>query len=726
MSRSQSRLALQDLFKPNDGTNQSTSAPEKGSDSTLDPRPPLERAPSDERAGTLDRIKPKKARKSWLRQFYIVRSRTLELLRKLLRLPTLRWLDIRRVVKATFGFMLATALLTITAFSVWLSTACYFIPLGYIFSQPARPIGAQIEQTVMLIIAIILGFAWDILLNTCLYFSQNPDGSRKLPDGIIMGLFLFVGMFYSALIRAYYVRLGPSIIVFSLSIIFSCTRDAATSAANILAPTSSAVALVGGVVMALIVNVLVWPETASQSVARSLGESLLHVHHLLNLTTKSFLLDVPTLATITPTEFKNAETQQRESLRRLEATMREAQYEVTYGRFSPTSYRSLVHSIVLLSRSLHALALVVENEKWLLLDAEHSTMHHAGTNQFSTSFGPTEPSKIRDERLQRTVLSDRQARDSVPLTGSLTVDRIREYNANSWRSLIPSSVVLDILPAKMVSKGNREMLLVLLSKVRFPLQNLINVCAAVLDKCMYDLCQADMNIRDPIHWMFQDLENEAENEELAESPDAPKAEAATPMRQRRYSITEETGKLRDFRPQDILSLSQEQIKLLMDYAIRTFKDREQSIIRKLSRDKDTSYTEEVIIRYEKVVCALITNTFIQMLLMSSFIVRLIEIALRIKDLSVEVHRMDTNNSKKKRIWLPSISLKWLNAPVLSKKHGDADIFGCQCFFRVMLCRKVKQMLTGFFNRSRAVKQCRDGIYYEKAEKHYIAKTETTT
>ncbi|KAF9321536.1 hypothetical protein BG003_001267 [Podila horticola] len=121
-----------------------------------------------------------------------------------------------------------------------------------------------------------------------------------------------------------------------------------------------------GVGITLMVSIICWPETASEELGRALNESMDTSRALLNLSTRSFLLNHKTIA-LPKSALEKAQAEVREAQKKLYNAYREARYEVTYSMRNPADYKEVRAVVSALMRHLASMSLVVQNERLLML-----------------------------------------------------------------------------------------------------------------------------------------------------------------------------------------------------------------------------------------------------------------------------------------------------------------------------------------------------------------------
>ncbi|KAF9966428.1 hypothetical protein BGZ70_002358 [Mortierella alpina] len=198
-----------------------------------------------------------------------------------------------------------------------------------------------------------------------------PQIARILAEGnnaawTISAAWFFVGVWIMTLYKTRYAKLNCSFIIYTIAGIFALTKGQKSTVYsfndfwNLMGP------MMLGIAICLIVSILFWPETASEGLGRALNESLDTSRALLNLSTRSFLLNHKTIA-LPKSAIEKAQSEVRMAQKKLYSAYREARYEVTYAMTNPADYKEVRVIVSALMRHLGSMSLVVQNERLLML-----------------------------------------------------------------------------------------------------------------------------------------------------------------------------------------------------------------------------------------------------------------------------------------------------------------------------------------------------------------------
>ncbi|KAF9128659.1 hypothetical protein BGX30_014239 [Mortierella sp. GBA39] len=234
-----------------------------------------------------------------------------------------------RVLKRHLRFMVAlylsSSLTLIRPVANFLGAMPFLANITVVFMHPARTVGSQLEA------------AW-----------------------------FFVGIWIMTALKARYAKLTCTFLVFTIANIFGYSKTNDNVKFNVHAYWTLIGPIMIGVGICLIVSIVFWPETASEGLGRALSESLDTSRALLNLSTRSFLLNHKTIA-LPKSVIENAQTEVRNAQKKLFTAYREARYEVTFATTDPADYKEVRVVVSALMRHLGSMSLVVQNERLLML-----------------------------------------------------------------------------------------------------------------------------------------------------------------------------------------------------------------------------------------------------------------------------------------------------------------------------------------------------------------------
>ncbi|KAG0260563.1 hypothetical protein DFQ27_003461 [Actinomortierella ambigua] len=275
---------------------------------------------------------------------------------------------IKRHLKFAAAFYLTSLLALIPHVATALGPTPYLANVTVVFMHPARTVGSMLEATFFSVIGAILAALWII---PCEIAVAKYNRSYMTPDGdsaawAIEAAWFFLGVWAMTTAKSRYAKLNCASIMFTIAGIFAFTKNTKAITFN----PNFFLSLIGpmtiGVFVSLAVCIVFWPETASQGLGRAFNESLDSSRELLNLCTRSFLLNHKAIA-LPKSALEKAQAEVRQAQKKLYNAYRETRYEVTYSRADPADYKEVRLMVAAMMRHLGSMSLVVQNERLLLL-----------------------------------------------------------------------------------------------------------------------------------------------------------------------------------------------------------------------------------------------------------------------------------------------------------------------------------------------------------------------
>ncbi|KAF9903350.1 hypothetical protein EC991_003889 [Linnemannia zychae] len=307
-----------------------------------------------------------------------------------------------------------------------------------VFMHPARTVGSQLEVTLFSIIGAILATAWIIPCQVSVaaynrqFFAKHgtldADGHMSW---LIEAVWFFFGIWIMTALKARYAKLTYTFLFFTIANIFGYSKTNDNVKFNIHAYWNLVGPMLIGVGICLLVSIVFWPETASEGLGRALNESLDTSRALLNLSTRSFLLNHKTIA-LPKSVIENAQKEVRDAQKKLFSAYREARYEVTFATTDPADYKEVRVVVSALMRHLGSMSLVVQNERLLMLghpDRENDDLE-TDSEEESDLAGSGETSSDTDHSVSDTDTDIRGSWDQGSTSGKSTAS---DYMAGDRR-----------------------------------------------------------------------------------------------------------------------------------------------------------------------------------------------------------------------------------------------------------------------------------------------------
>ena len=176
-----------------------------------------------------------------------------------------------KLSKTFLAFFIAYVLCLVPDVRDWLGQHHYIMAVSVILNHPARTFGSQVDGTILTSVGTALGVAWGVvglLLSTSTLAASAGYGG-------ILALFLLLFIAGVAWIRAFFVRFYQAVLSAGITIIY--TTLAETDSKSILWPKlfSYPIPWLFGQAIALLVNVLVFPDAGARPLAVLLHQSLM-------------------------------------------------------------------------------------------------------------------------------------------------------------------------------------------------------------------------------------------------------------------------------------------------------------------------------------------------------------------------------------------------------------------------------------------------------------------
>lgn len=174
---------------------------------------------------------------------------------------------IRRILKCSIAFFISTLFSTIYPVAIALGTAPYITCTGCLFCHPGRTMGAQIDATFTAALgaafAIVYGLAG--VSAATAYNASHPD---SYAGAGINCMFLVIGVFGAQLIRQKFTKLAFFGLQFIIVQLFTLTVGVGYKEIPFSLSSDLGLGLIIGNFVSLFVNLILWPETAVDSLGK--------------------------------------------------------------------------------------------------------------------------------------------------------------------------------------------------------------------------------------------------------------------------------------------------------------------------------------------------------------------------------------------------------------------------------------------------------------------------
>ncbi|CAM1506421.1 Fc.00g060620.m01.CDS01 [Cosmosporella sp. VM-42] len=285
-----------------------------------------------------------------------------------------------RLLKSFLGFFIAYVLCLIPAVRNWLGRYDYVMVISTILNHPARTFGSQVDGAVFTIIGTAAGLAWGViglLLSTSTLSASTGYGG-------ILTMFLALFMASIAYIRSFFIRFYQSVLCAGMAVSF--TTLAQSNAQTIEWPKirSYAIPWLLGQAIAMVVNIVVFPDAGGRPLAIALDKSFRTMQ-------ESLVIPRP------------RDTRLRRRLGKtfldMSLAYRDMRIDITITRFRPTDVRDLRNLVQGVVRAL----LSMETETVLFDDRiadnpiEITVSNPAGPSSESQAYCKDDPASVIDE-----------------------------------------------------------------------------------------------------------------------------------------------------------------------------------------------------------------------------------------------------------------------------------------------------------------------------------------
>ncbi|KAI8090955.1 uncharacterized protein B0P05DRAFT_627272 [Gilbertella persicaria] len=402
--------------------------------------------------------------------------------------------------------------------------------------------GAQFDATVTAVLGVVAAvlYAFAGIAAAVAYNVRHPD--TFLTGRTLNAIFLFVGIFGAQMLRQVYPKFHFFSLQFMIIQIFSMTRGVDYFSVPFELPLHYGIPLIIGHGISLMVNLVIWPETAVDGLGRALKETITSSRDMLHMITKQFFLD-PQSETVAESVVDEAAAKMRRGMTKVKSAYREAKYEMSYAFVRPQQLGHIRKSLDRLTKHLSILGGCLKTERELFEsaiealqaemrdldsdneDGESTHGYHSDHEDTRTSLGRHSYSE-EDLNLLRTALratndfvnnnkhpspktsrpnsraNSRPSSRPVSAHNSEDDEDYTEQNQRSVSSLksflsLPKLSIPKPKPPKKSKKqteyNHRHLLLTYLESLRDPLMDLSLDCASALE-CVCDSLATELDM----------------------------------------------------------------------------------------------------------------------------------------------------------------------------------------------------------------------------------------
>ncbi|KAJ3144834.1 hypothetical protein HDU89_007721 [Geranomyces variabilis] len=374
--------------------------------------------------------------------------------------------------KAVLAYIICCLFVLVEPIADFFGSTVYLAPIAVLLFPPVRPFGAILEIILIGISGIGFGAALSAVglkLSVTYMEKTNQIDTGSTGGDLIQVAFLLLAVFTLGYVRAAYPRVysGTVVACFMLGFPLTATVDQQTSIKETLMRVLKP--LLAGTLVCVIVDLAVFPKFSGRILKSSIHKTVTESKELLDLLVKSFLLvDAETPLPLDKILAKQA--QLRTALASTKAARRECHYEITYDRYSPDDYKTLIQPLQEMMKYLGGCVACVKLEKDLvdmvdteeaekvveikrnfmeqaMQNGEYRHTVHGHLQHRRSHLGPGSPGSVPGPR----PWEDHKAEN-------LTVRSLNHLTTNSLRSLKAASVELrrEIVEGHHVQISGRE------------------------------------------------------------------------------------------------------------------------------------------------------------------------------------------------------------------------------------------------------------------------------
>ncbi|KAM0331666.1 hypothetical protein ACHAQA_003345 [Verticillium albo-atrum] len=184
-----------------------------------------------------------------------------------------------RLFKAFLAFFIAYCLCLVPQVREWLGRYNYIMVVSVIINHPARPMGPQLDGTILTILGTISGLGWGVI---GLILSYSTVDART-GYGAILALFFSIFIACVAYIRAYWTRFYQFSISAGIAMCYSCLAEVNGEQVNYVKFWSYGIPWMLGQAISLVVNLAFLPDAGSRALAETLHESFIIMQDALEI-----------------------------------------------------------------------------------------------------------------------------------------------------------------------------------------------------------------------------------------------------------------------------------------------------------------------------------------------------------------------------------------------------------------------------------------------------------
>ncbi|GAA5794733.1 hypothetical protein HPULCUR_000079 [Helicostylum pulchrum] len=344
----------------------------------------------------------------------------------------------KKIIKCTIAYEIGTIIVLIPQVSQNIGAVPYLVTLGTLFFNPSSTAGNEISEMCLNVMMLVPACIWvGIISYICTIYNSHIESSALYSNGagIIAAIAFFISVFITAYLRLKYPRLFiPSLQGFIVPF-FGLTKGIYSTEFNIMSILGIFYPVLIGGSIALVVNLAIWPETAAKVSETALGSAITSIYRVLEFIDVGILKECEVSFSDLTASKKLRQIIQTldDDISKMQASRREAKYEIVISYYCPTWYKSLAKTLEGLSKNLYGFSLAVEREGQVI------------SYQSQTQSEPNKPEQ-RTPRIDKhdQVITKRQTTDIIALATTNKVHGTKSRIEYKLISRLQSSVQPEI------------------------------------------------------------------------------------------------------------------------------------------------------------------------------------------------------------------------------------------------------------------------------------------
>lgn len=175
-----------------------------------------------------------------------------------------------QLLKAFMAIFSSYIICLVPVIRKWLGPYHYILVLSVIFNHPARSIGSQLDGVILTSVGTAAGFGWGVV---GLILSTSTLAA-KAGYGGVLAVFLLLLIAGAAWIRACFIRFYQAVLCAGIAIIYTTVADTNSQDVQWFKLLQFFIPWALGQVLALTVNIAIFPDTGAWEVSKSMNSAL--------------------------------------------------------------------------------------------------------------------------------------------------------------------------------------------------------------------------------------------------------------------------------------------------------------------------------------------------------------------------------------------------------------------------------------------------------------------